>query len=189
MTEPRAGPPRTPPASADEPTQQTKQSWRPLARNGPMVASPKWSQATRSTSVTWKPSWPLSTTCLRAPRAADRDRIASTPSQACGVAEAAAPGNPTRPERREGSHASIRQQNRGFAGCLKPSGGLEPPTPSLPCRLCGNRSQSTAAVLLVSAVSRAFPLATGCHWLRPLCSISAPRSHVRPAVARPPPTR
>ena len=33
--------------------------------------------------------------------------------------------------------------------------------------------------LLESAVLGASAFATGCHWLRPLCSISAPRSHVR----------
>jgi hypothetical protein len=32
---------------------------------------------------------------------------------------------------------------------------------------------------LESAVLGASAFATGCHWLRPLCSISAPRSHVR----------
>jgi hypothetical protein len=39
----------------------------------------------------------------------------------------------------------------------------------------GNRSQPTATVSLVWAVSEAVPFASDCHGLRPLGSIQAPR--------------
>src|SRR5215211_7098432 len=67
-----------------------------------------------------------------------------------------------------------------FTGTLsKPSDGLEPSTPSLPCTADRNPSQPSATV---SAGYRGFEgaaFATGCHWLRPLDSIlewpSAPK--------------
>ena len=60
----------------------------------------------------------------------------------------------------------------------KPSGGLEPPTPSVPCAARGSRSQPAATVF------RLFPAVSGlsiCHRLRPVAtagSINAPSSVV-----------
>jgi hypothetical protein len=63
----------------------------------------------------------------------------------------------------------------GFAGTLgKPSDGLEPSTPSLPCAPIGNQSQPVATVLACFGRFAAFRFVTGCHWLRPLGSINAP---------------
>ena len=45
----------------------------------------------------------------------------------------------------------------------KPSHGLEPWTPSLPCAFAGNWSRTTA---LVSACFCRFPGLSICHWLR-----------------------
>ena len=54
----------------------------------------------------------------------------------------------------------------------KPSDGLEPSTPSLPWAFRGNWWQKVATVSACSSSFRG--RRTGCHWLRPLGSISAP---------------
>jgi hypothetical protein len=62
-----------------------------------------------------------------------------------------------------------------FAGTLaKPSDGLEPSTPSLPCARRGKRSQPAARVLACSCGSAPIRFATACRRLQPRGSIKAP---------------
>jgi hypothetical protein len=57
---------------------------------------------------------------------------------------------------------------------FKPSGGLEPPTPSLPSKLGRLPWVARGCDTAVCAVFEAAAFATGCDRLRPLGSISAP---------------
>ncbi len=56
--------------------------------------------------------------------------------------------------------ATLYAHLQGF--CLKPSDGLEPSTPSLPCAAIGNRSQPTATVFASLSRFRGLPI---CHRL------------------------
>jgi hypothetical protein len=60
----------------------------------------------------------------------------------------------------------------------EPSSGLEPETPSLPCRVGGNGSRPTATVFPCFRRLPSCPFATGCHRLQPRGSIKAPSSVV-----------
>ena len=66
----------------------------------------------------------------------------------------------------------------------EPSSGLEPETPSLPSRPGPLRGVADARGKARLSGHRRGRLATGCCRLRPLCSMSAPRSHVRTRAAR-----
>ena len=57
---------------------------------------------------------------------------------------------------------------------LKPSNGLEPLTPSLPCAAKRLPWVATGCGSACLSGFRVVPFATGCHRLRPLGSINAP---------------